>query len=517
MADDDLPYRIDVTSHAGRTLVARRHLPPGQLLIQEHPALLGPTALSEPICLSCHAPVSLLFRCPRCQWPVCSQACADHPNHLPECDVLAQDKKSIGVPATTDATPRYDLILIVRFLLLKRSNPDFWEQLMSLESHWQKRKAENEPHHNAAVQYFMKVCPTEHDENTLHQVRGVIMTNCINSKTPSGVSLRGIYPTISLLNHSCKPSVYLRSDKSSQLFVHSTVEISEGEPLLFSYIATGDPYWKRQRELSDTYYFKCRCERCTDPTEMNIHFSFLKCEKCDGGFVNPLFNKKKMYKCTSCKYSLPQNKVVHISVSIQALYSKEELIKDVRSAMQLLKLIHSKGHSNHYTWLACATTVLRALASNSSIDAMRLKKQLWMRVIDLYSVLEPGMTRRRGVSLLQLCSVSAQLSVQDCHNGRISTQVMLKELTLCLQKLEEVRSILQLEPPDSTEEKWVMMEEKERRRLEETIEQTQEILDEEAEKALRTSAEEDRSRVVELLGDEIQATQEQESESPGIR
>lgn len=329
---------------------------------------------------------------------MCSQTCAADPKHELECKVLAQDERGIGVPASTEASPRYDLILMVRFLLLKEHRPDVWKRLMDLESHWQKRKMENEPHHNAAVQYFLRVCPMDHDEETLHKVRGVIMTNCINSRTSSGVALRGLYPTISLLNHSCKPSVYLRSDVSSKIYIHTTVEISEGEPFVFSYIATGDPYWKRQRELSDTYYFKCNCERCADRTEMNINFSFLKCEKCEVGFINPLFNKKRIFKCTSCKYSLVQAKVMHISVGIQSLYNQEDKIVDVKTAIQLLKLVHRRGHGNHYTWLACASVVLRALGKDSSVDAIRLKKQLWMRVIDLYGVLEPGMTRRRGES-----------------------------------------------------------------------------------------------------------------------
>ncbi|XP_018024102.1 SET domain-containing protein SmydA-8 [Hyalella azteca] len=487
----EAPYRIDVTAEAGRSLVSTRNLPPGYLLLQEGPAVLGPTALSEPVCLACHSPTSLLFRCPGCQWPMCSQTCADHPTHADECSVLAQDTKGVGIPVNTDATPRYDLILILRFLLLRKKDPDMWEKLMALESHWQKRKAENEPHHSAAVQYFLKVCPMEHEENILHRVRGVIMTNCISSKTLSGVSLRGLYPTISLLNHSCKPSVYLRSDKANHLFVHSTVEISEGESLLFSYIATGDPYWKRQRELSDTYYFKCRCERCIDRTEMNIHFSFLRCEKCENGYVDPLFNKKKSYKCTTCKYSTQQAKVMHTCVSIQALYGKADQVHDCRTAMQLLKLVHSKSHGNHYTWLACAGHVIKSLAQNSSINALRLKKQLWMRIIDIYSVIEPGMTRRRGISLLHLGAVSLQLAMLDCNVGRISRPVMLRQLAACRGTLDEARAILRLEPPDTTEEKWIMMEEKERRRLDEIMEQTQELIDEEYGTAQMRRSEED--------------------------
>ena len=222
------------------------------------------------------------------------------------------------------------------------------------------------------------------------------MTNCINSRCSSGISLRGLYPKISLLNHSCKPNVSLRSDQDCQLYIHTTVDVEEGETLSFSYVPPGEPYWKRQRDLHDIYYFNCSCERCSDRTELNTHFSALKCKKCTKSFIDPMLNKKKIYRCTSCRFSLPQVKMMHISIGLQNYYAREEEIVDVPSAMQILKEIHNQAHGKHYTWLACAGVIIRALARMTSVDAQRLRKQLWMRVIDIYSILEPGMTRRRG-------------------------------------------------------------------------------------------------------------------------
>ena len=380
----------------GRSLVASRALRAGQLVLQEKPAIVGPVACSVPVCLACHAPTTPLYRCPQCQWPCCSHECAESRDHLEECRILAQDTKQIGVPTSGDQTPRYDLILILRFLLLEKKNVAQWERLMSLESHWQERKADAEAHHMAAVRYFTAVCPTGHDEDTLHKVRGIIMTNCINTRTSYGVNLRGIYPRISLLNHSCRPTVALRSDRHCQLFVNTTIDLEEDEPLTFCYIPVGDPLWKRLRDLQDTYYFICACDRCIDRTELNTHFSALKCGKCNKAFLDPMFNKKKTYRCVSCRYTLSQVKVMHISIEMQSLYGREDKIVDVQSAMELLKKIHSRGHGKHYTWLACAGVILRSLGKVTTIDGHRLRKQLWMRVIDMHSILEPGMTRRRG-------------------------------------------------------------------------------------------------------------------------
>ena len=44
-----------------------------------------------------------------------------------------------------------------------------------------------------------------------------------------------------------------------------------------------DPMWataNRQNHLYETKYFRCKCPRCTDPTELGTEFSFIKCQTC---------------------------------------------------------------------------------------------------------------------------------------------------------------------------------------------------------------------------------------------
>ena len=47
---------------------------------------------------------------------MCSPACAEDIRHRAECAVLAQDVKGVGVPSSSEETPRYDLILILRLV-----------------------------------------------------------------------------------------------------------------------------------------------------------------------------------------------------------------------------------------------------------------------------------------------------------------------------------------------------------------------------------------------------------------
>ena len=79
------------------------------------------------------------------------------------------------------------------------------------------------------------------------------------------------------------------------------------------------------------------------------------------------------------------------------------------------------------------------------------------------------------MSLLQLTSVSVLLAIQDYNLARISKPVLQHELDLSQQYLKEAITILELEPENSTEAKWMLMAEKEKRRLEEVKEQLLEM------------------------------------------
>jgi len=461
---DAEPWKQCQSKAQGRYLVTTGPVRAGQQLMQETPLVMGPTALSSPVCLSCHHPVTTLIRCSTCQWPMCSPACAEDIRHRAECAVLAQDVKGVGVPSSSEETPRYDLILILRCLLLK-NEPEKWNTLMSLESHWERHKKGEEPHHVAAVKYFTLICPTGLNADVVHRVRAIVMTNCISTKFSHCVHFRGIYPRVSMINHSCLPSVVLRSDRNHKLFINAAVDLEEDEHITFNYVSTGDPYWKRQRDLEEGYHFRCSCPRCTDRTEMKTHFSTIKCTRCKKGFLDPMFNKKKTYRCSSCRFAMPQMKVMHLCIAMHSLYGKADNAKDVQAAIGILKEIFDRGHAKHYTWLQCAQILLKNGDRLKTIDGLRLRKQLWMRFLDMHAVIEPGWTRRRGISLLQLISVT--LAILSVEASTLPEDLVRREIDCTKARLEEAKLIMNTEPEDTTEQRWVHCVGKEARRLEE--------------------------------------------------
>uniref|UniRef100_A0A8C5AW36 SET domain-containing protein n=1 Tax=Gadus morhua TaxID=8049 RepID=A0A8C5AW36_GADMO len=71
----------------------------------------------------------------------------------------------------------------------------------------------------------------------------------------------GLYPSLSLLNHDCRPNCVVVFE-GSRLVLRAVKDVCPGEELLISYIDTVSVTADRQRQLSDQYHFTCNCQCC---------------------------------------------------------------------------------------------------------------------------------------------------------------------------------------------------------------------------------------------------------------
>ncbi|KFV42546.1 Histone-lysine N-methyltransferase SMYD3, partial [Tyto alba] len=71
----------------------------------------------------------------------------------------------------------------------------------------------------------------------------------------------GLYPSMSLLNHSCDPNCVIVFE-GYQLLLRSVREIQIGEELTISYIESLMPTSERQKRLMRQYCFECDCLLC---------------------------------------------------------------------------------------------------------------------------------------------------------------------------------------------------------------------------------------------------------------
>ncbi|XP_077996435.1 protein-lysine N-methyltransferase SMYD4-like [Glandiceps talaboti] len=99
-----------------------------------------------------------------------------------------------------------------------------------------------------------------------------------------------VYPTASLMNHSCDPNV-IASYRGNQLTIRATRKINKGQEILHCY----GPHVKhmskdeRQRSLREQYFFDCHCTACEIDSELGNHYGNKRdafmCNKCGSAVV----------------------------------------------------------------------------------------------------------------------------------------------------------------------------------------------------------------------------------------
>jgi len=108
---------------------------------------------------------------------------------------------------------------------------------------------------------------TEADEKILRIFFGNSIDLC--SHEEMNVNKSGLYPTISLINHSCVPNVvwsWLLADRSRRVKQVKVIrEIKEGEEILASYCHYIDifPTKAERRRLLMNWNFNCQCKLCS--------------------------------------------------------------------------------------------------------------------------------------------------------------------------------------------------------------------------------------------------------------
>ncbi|KAF3001291.1 hypothetical protein E8E13_004580 [Curvularia kusanoi] len=68
-------------------------------------------------------------------------------------------------------------------------------------------------------------------------------------------------PMLGHFNHSCDPNAYIIMD-GAEVHVRSLKPIKKDEEIFISYIDTTNPYYRRQHELKQRWFFTCKCTKC---------------------------------------------------------------------------------------------------------------------------------------------------------------------------------------------------------------------------------------------------------------
>ncbi|XP_068795425.1 histone-lysine N-methyltransferase SMYD3 isoform X3 [Struthio camelus] len=252
----------------GSGLRCLRRVRPGELLYRAEPfAYVVTKEQLGGICERCLRRKEHLHRCSQCKVAkYCGKSCQKEAwqDHKQECKCL----KSIEPNFPPDSVRLAGRIV---FKLLRRS-ACLSEKLYSfsdLQSNTEKLSEEMKEglrHLAQTLQLYLKA--EIQDASQLppaidfFQIFTKVTCNCfaISNGEMQDVGV-GLYPSMSLLNHSCDPNCVIIFE-GYQLLLRSVREIQIGEELTISYIESLVPTSERQKHLMRQYCFECDCLLC---------------------------------------------------------------------------------------------------------------------------------------------------------------------------------------------------------------------------------------------------------------
>ncbi|XP_057975005.1 histone-lysine N-methyltransferase ASHR1 isoform X2 [Malania oleifera] len=220
---------VTTLSDKGRCLFTTRDFSPGDVIISQEPYVCVP---NESRCDGCFSS-SNLKKCSACQvvW-YCGNACqkSDWKLHRLECHALSKldkDRKKSLTPS---------IRLMVKLCVRRKL---------------QSEKLRSGGGFGGSYPYTFWISNVVHFACNAHTI-------CDSELQPLGT---GLYPVISVINHSCAPNSVLMFEGKVAV-VRAVQHIPRGSEVLISYIETAGSTMTRKKALKEQYFFTCTCPRC---------------------------------------------------------------------------------------------------------------------------------------------------------------------------------------------------------------------------------------------------------------
>ncbi|XP_027137114.1 histone-lysine N-methyltransferase SMYD3 [Larimichthys crocea] len=263
-----------VSPGKGNGLRATARIKPGELVYSAEPlACCVSNKVSREVCHHCFSRREALLRCSQCKMArYCNTICQKQawPDHKRECKCL----RSLLPRIPTDSV-RLAARLIFALLNPSKSSS---EELYTLEEHESHLSSVSEQKKQGLSQlasmlelYLQQEVPDLAQEITsalppsCREPLNLIAKVTCNCFTISDGELQeigvGLYPSLSLLNHDCRPNCVMVFE-GTKLHLRAVRDIKPEEELTISYIETLSLTEDRQRQLEDQYHFICHCQHC---------------------------------------------------------------------------------------------------------------------------------------------------------------------------------------------------------------------------------------------------------------
>ncbi|XP_055542478.1 SET domain-containing protein SmydA-8 [Wyeomyia smithii] len=472
------PVKVLENAELGRYSVADRNINAGEVLFEENPFAIGPKADSFPVCLECCRSVDGNAggpKCPLCGWPMCED-CSENlnniVNHKKECALFVENKvKFQNVKDSNASCVQLDCITPLRVLLQKEDQAERWNaEITLMEYHPDARKdtAIWKADQRNVVEYLRGPCGLKDcfSEELIQRVIGILAVNAFEARTNCGSAIRGLYPKLAIMSHSCVPNVVhsIYPSDNYRLVARAAVDVAEGEKLHTTYTYTLYGTSLRQNSLKVGKYFTCHCARCLDPTELGTHFSSLNCERCCNGLIessNPLDDQAD-WKCTHCEFTIKGETALKKTQYMQNEVDKVGCLNDGREKLdiyeRLLQNFTTILHPLHFINTTIRDNLIQLYGripgyrmSELPDTLLERKVELCKDVLKILNVFEPGKSRARAMVLYELHAPIVLLAKSNLSRGKLEVNEFKKKLELAIELLQECATILEWEDSCTSE------------------------------------------------------------------
>lgn len=185
--------------------------------------------------------------------------------------------------------------------------------------------------------------------------------------------------------------------------------------------------------LREGKYFDCTCRRCSDPTELETHMSSLRCVRCHEGVIvstnpigtrTPLQETKQVktvstntdWECTNCKHRYRLS-LIATSVSLARDQFSDVDKTDTRAMEALLRKLLRTFTPQHFVILEVKQALVAAYRDiiirqpNPTRNILNRKTELCQDMLPVLQVVEPGISRLRGITFSSSLNFNVSQSV----------------------------------------------------------------------------------------------------------
>ncbi|KAF7829866.1 histone-lysine N-methyltransferase ASHR1 [Senna tora] len=327
----DRNMTVSTIADKGRCLLATRDFYPGEVIISQEPYVCVPNKSSvETRCDGCFA-TSNLKKCSGCQvvW-YCGSKCqkSDWKLHRLECEVLSKldkDKRKSVTPSIRLMVKLYLRRKLQSEKIIPSTAIDNYNLVGALVAHMSDINEEQLVLY-AQMANLVKII-LQWPEIDIKEIAENFSKFACNAHTICDSELRplgtGLYPVISIINHSCLPNSVLVFEGKSAI-VRAVQHIPKGSEVLISYIETAGSTMTRQKALKDQYLFTCTCPRCVklgqyDDVQESAILEGYRCknEKCCGFLLRKTDGKG--FQCQECGLVRDMEEIKKIATEVKAL------------------------------------------------------------------------------------------------------------------------------------------------------------------------------------------------------